>query len=223
MRGLYDCLPCPRQARGAKRLKATWSIRRRLIPLVALCGTHVGVPFESIEYLSRGAAIHDPVERGAPVRQPDVEPSNKLQLVPSSDLLLGPLRLRGTKDCNDLSRLCRRRTGDPLQVHRVPCGYEAPNPNQQRDYRNRWALHGLLDLEPWTTCWTLWVFQNLRRAMTRNKHHISKPPECAASLPVVGGSGRRRQTRTGVRRLQEPAVDRNASYMRALLFCWLDR
>src|SRR5262249_59757595 len=55
--------------------------------------------------------------------------------------------------------------------------------------------------------------------MTRNKHHISKPPECAASLPVVGGSGRRRQPRTGVRRLQEPAVDCNASYTRALLFC----
>jgi hypothetical protein len=32
------------------------------------------------------------------------------------------------------------------------------------------------------------------------------------------GSGRRRQPRTGVRRLQEPAVDRNASYTRALLF-----
>src|SRR5215831_1913551 len=143
------------QERGAKRVKATWSIRRRLIPLVALCGAHVGVPFESVEYLGRGAAIHDPVERGAPVRQPDVEPSNKLQLVPSSDLLLGALRLRGTKDCNDLSRLCRRRIGDPLQVHRVLCGYEAPNPNQQRDYRNRWALHGLLDLETSTTCWTL--------------------------------------------------------------------
>jgi hypothetical protein len=41
----------------------------------------VRVPFESVEYLSGGAAIDNPIEGGAPVRQPDVEPSNKLQLV----------------------------------------------------------------------------------------------------------------------------------------------
>src|SRR5262249_4269044 len=112
---------------------ATWSIRRRLIALVALCGAHVGVPFESVEYLSGGAAIHDPIEGSAPVLQPDVEPSNKLQLVPSSDLLLGAVRLRGTKDCNDFNWLCRRRTLTQRQVHLVFCGYEAPNPNQHRD------------------------------------------------------------------------------------------
>jgi len=108
---------------------------RPLIPLVTLCGAHVGVPFESVEYLSRGAAIHDPIEGGTPVRQPDVEPSNKLQLVPSSDLLLGALRLRGSKDCNDLSRLCRRRT--QLQVHLVLCRYEGPSTDQQRGYCKR--------------------------------------------------------------------------------------
>src|SRR5262249_27865651 len=136
------------------KVRALPPIRRPSISLVALCGLHVGVALESVEYLSSGAAIHDPKEGGARVRQPDVEPSNKLQLVPSSDFLLGAVRLRGTKDCNDLSRLCRCRTWAHRQVHLVLCGYEAPNPNQQRDYRKRWALHGLLDLEPSTTCWT---------------------------------------------------------------------
>src|SRR5215813_1910898 len=115
-------------------VRFTWSMLRPTISLVALCGAHVGVPFESGEYLSRGAAIHDPIEGGAPVRQPDVEPSNKLQLVPSGDLLLGALRLRGTKDCNDLSRFYRCRTRVPLQVHLVLCGYEAPSTNQQCEY-----------------------------------------------------------------------------------------
>ena len=77
---------------------------------VALCGTHVGVPFESGEYLCRGAAIVDPIERGAPVRRPEVEPSDEVQLVSTSDLLLGAFRRRRTRDCNDLTRLYRRRT-----------------------------------------------------------------------------------------------------------------
>jgi len=113
------------------------SMWRPTVSLVALCVAHVGVPFEGGEYLGRGAAVHDPIEGGASVRQPGVEPSNKLQPVPSSHLLLGTLRLRGTKDCNDLTRFCRRRSEAPLQVHRVLCGYQAPNTNQQRGYRKR--------------------------------------------------------------------------------------
>src|SRR5262249_27865654 len=66
-------------------------------------------------------------------------------------------------------------------------------------------------------------YSSPRRAMTRNKHHKFCAPECAALLPVVGGSGRRRQPRTGVGRLQEPAEDCNASHPRALLFSLLDR
>src|SRR5215470_6744354 len=91
-----------------------WSMWRPTISLVALCSTHVGVTFEGGEYLCRGAAVHDPIESSAAVRQPDVEPSNKLQLVAFSDLLLGALRFRGTKDCNDLSWLYRLRTDVPL-------------------------------------------------------------------------------------------------------------
>src|SRR5215475_4365080 len=139
-----------------------WSMRRPTISHVALCGAHVGVPFKSSEYLCRGAAIHDSIEGGAPVRQPDVEPSSKLQLVAFSDLLLGALRRRRTKDCNDLTRLYGRRTEAPLQVHLVLCGHETPNTNQQREYRKRWALHGFLDLEPSTTCWAGRVFHRSR-------------------------------------------------------------
>src|SRR5262252_167395 len=117
--------------------RAIWSMWRPTISLVALCSAHVGVAFESGEHLCRGAAIHDPIEGGASVGQADVEPSNELQLVPFSDLLLGALRLRGTKDCNDLSGLYRLRTDVPLHVHRVLCGYEAPSTNQQREYRQR--------------------------------------------------------------------------------------
>src|SRR5262245_31259907 len=90
-------IACPRGIR--------WSMWRPTLSLVALCSTHVGVTFEGGEYLCRGAAVHDPIESSTPVRQPDVEPSNKLQLVAFSELLLGALRLRGTKDCNDLSWL----------------------------------------------------------------------------------------------------------------------
>src|SRR5215475_5869881 len=86
-------------------MEPTWSMWRPTISHVALCGAHVGVPFESGEYLFRGAAIDDPIEGGAPVRQPDVEPSDELQLVSSCDLLLGAHRRRRTKDCNDLTRL----------------------------------------------------------------------------------------------------------------------
>src|SRR6516165_7508250 len=104
-------------------------MRRPTISHVALCGAHVGVPFESGEYLCRGAAIDDPIEGGARVR-PDVEPSDELQLVSSSDLLLGPLRHGRTKDCNDLTRLYRRRT-EALRQRPPRSGCEAPNTNQQ--------------------------------------------------------------------------------------------
>ena len=114
-----------------------WSMRRPTISHVTLCGAHVGVPFKSIEYLCRGAAIHDSIEGGAPVRQPDVEPSNKLQLVPFSDLLLGALRRRWTKDCDDLTRLYGRRT------ELVLCEHETPNTNQQREFANNDPFMGL--------------------------------------------------------------------------------
>ena len=115
------------------------SMRRPTISHVALCGAHVGVPFESGEYLCSGAAIDDPIEGS--FRRPDVEPSDELQLVSSSDLLLGALRRRWTKNCNDLTRLYRRRT-EALRQQPSHCGCEAPNTNQQPEYRKRCALHG---------------------------------------------------------------------------------
>ena len=124
---------------GAVAAWVTWSMWRPTISHVALCGAHVGVPFESGEYLCSGAAIDDPIEGS--FRRPDVEPSDELQLVSSSDLLLGTLRRRWTKNCNDLTRLYRRRT-EALRQQPSHCGCEAPNTNQQREYRKRCALHG---------------------------------------------------------------------------------
>jgi len=115
--------------------RSTCSMWWPAVSLVALCSADVRVPFKSREYFSRGAAIHDPIEGGTPVRQPNVEPSNKLELVPPSDLLLGALRLRGAKDGDDLTRLDRRRTLGPLQVHLVLCRYEAPYTDQQQEHR----------------------------------------------------------------------------------------
>src|SRR5215471_4961282 len=115
--------------------ESMFSMRRPTISHVALCGADLGVPFKSGEYLCGGAAIDDAIEGGARVR-PDVEPSDELQLVSSSDLLLGALRHRRAKDCNDLTRLNRRRTA-ALRQQPLHCGYEAPNTNQHREYRKR--------------------------------------------------------------------------------------
>ena len=136
-------------------VRSTWSMWRRAISLVALCGAHVGVPFESVEYFSRGAAIYDSIEGGAPFVNPMSSHRTNSSLYPLATFFSAPSGFEERKT----AMISVGSTGAGLGLHGKSilsfAGTRHQTPISNETIASDGLFIGILDLELSTTCSTM--------------------------------------------------------------------